>query len=69
VYVKHIIYCMGATCFNPFRVIIRPSLESSQWMLRTFWDPNMYAAFYNKWCVWRILLLSFSIWNQFSCWL
>jgi len=31
---------MGATCFDPYMVIIRPSLETSQWMLHACLDPN-----------------------------
>ena len=34
-----------ATCFDPYRAIIRPSSESSLQMLRICWDPSIYAGF------------------------
>jgi len=37
--ISYFIVC-EATCFGPYVTIIRPSCETSQWMLATYWDPN-----------------------------
>ena len=51
-YVKQIIFIVcEATCFGPYRAIIRPSYESSQYMLRTCWDPNYVYNWYFLICL------------------